>query len=208
MSSSPLDQPLAESLDDNQPHALALEGALFRAIWELEIPARTTISPLTKFYLATISIVDQHDLIIKEHRDVVNIVNFVRQRKNKKRSEIAQDITTTQPRWLGSTNTSASHDAINLAIRLWLLVDPASVQEDDTNIIDQVAQTFPQATSSVDLKNFEPHFDAEFLKKVAGITILGTSSLTEHLTYDKRRKVLMLFDLADFLNGSRSSEEE
>ena len=204
-SNAVLGQQITKGAPEDLPH---LQAALLQNIWNLQSPNRADISSLIEFYLARVNLIDQHKLIVAKHQDIVNIVHYVRKRSALSKRAFRDELRAAQPPWL-SKSAGSEDAAFDLATRLWLLVDPVQFNSDENlSLLDNIKQQFPEAKSEVPLKEFEAHFNAESCKKVAGISIIGTSCLADHLRFDRREKVLLLFNLADFLNCVRIKGDE
>jgi hypothetical protein len=138
--------------------------------------------------------IDLLDVIKRYHTEPIRVV------KNELRSSspaaIAQhddDITITK--------------AIEIGIRLWLMVEPPSITDDTLTIKDIVAKTFkeprvPAAAKSIEELSYD--FSARSLLRKGGIDIVWTSCLCDHLLMDGKRQ-LKVFHYASLLRKFRDA---
>jgi hypothetical protein len=98
--------------------------------------------------------------------------------------------------------------SINLAIRLWLMINTQEpefggirhastcVQWDDHTTLRAFCETlFPESRWQVTARSSRlgPHFTAAFMQRVCGLRLEWTTSLHDHLLLDRRRKALKIF---------------
>ena len=143
-------------------------------------------------------------LAVKTCEDLFHIVDLLRGNGASQRPAIRQVLLLRFP----SENELALNRSINLAIRLWLMVNTQepkfeglrheanSVQWNDCTSLREFLQSlFPPAKWHVTAQSSRlgSHFTAAFMQDVCGLTIEWTTSLHDHLYLDRRRKALRIF---------------
>ena len=108
----------------------------------------------------------------------------------------------------GDIEFLALNRSVNLAIRLWLMINTQelkckgfrhetdSVQWDDDRMVREFLQSpFPSAKWKVTAQSSRsgPHFTAAFMQDVCGLRIEWTASLHDHLRLEKKAKPLRVF---------------
>lgn len=154
-------------------------------------------------YFVEVNFIDKRELAVQAHQDVVDLVSFSKNRIEERITSIQSGIVSTGSQWLGPLDT-ASSAAMNLAIGIWLLVDPRCL-DDQPSITDVVAQMFPKSLQSYTSLAFDFHFDMPALEEVGGFTIIGTSCLSNHLILDERNRTLSLFSHSELLTLYRDA---
>lgn len=145
-----------------------------------------------------------NSLAVKTSEDVFYVVDLLRDGGDSRRSDIRQRMLLR----FSSSDVVGMNRSINLAIRLWLMIntqDPefsglrheaTPVQWDDESTLLAFLQSlFPpsQWPMSAQSSRLGPHFTAAFMKDVCGLTIEWTTSLHDHLRLDRFRKALKIF---------------
>lgn len=143
-------------------------------------------------------------LAVKTCEDIFHVINVLRDNGESRRSTVRQLLLSRLP----SENTMALDRSINLAIRLWLMVNTQeakfeglrheanAVEWDDQSTLRGFLQSlFPCARWQVTAQSSRlgPHFTVAFMQDVCGLTIEWTTSLHDHLRLDRRRKALRIF---------------
>ncbi|KAI4245870.1 MAG: hypothetical protein LQ352_006499 [Teloschistes flavicans] len=141
------------------------------------------------------------DLAIHNCEDLFHVVDILRTSKGHRRPEIRQKLLSR----FGTTNDLAINRSLNLALRLWLMInvqEPAfaglrhgatSVEWDDERpLLVFVESLFPPSrwSPTAQSSRFAPHFTAAFMQRVCGLNIEWTTSLHDHLRLDSVRKAL------------------
>lgn len=90
---------------------------------------------------------------------------------------------------------------VNLAIRLWLMVDPGPIFGGPMTIREAVARSFPRNRRTPAHVDFNGNLDDVMLKRVAGITVRRTSILAERLLLNKDNRTLQLFGYEEILQS-------
>ena len=143
-------------------------------------------------------------LAVKTSEDVFHVVDLLRGNGASQRPAIRQLLLLRFP----LENEVALNRSINLAIRLWLMVNTQepkfeglrheanSVQWNDCSSLREFLQSlFPPAKWQVTAQSscLGPHFTAAFMQDVCGLKIEWTTSLHDHLFLDRRRKAIRIF---------------
>ena len=116
----------------------------------------------------------------------------------------------------GDIEFLALNRSVNLAIRLWLMVNTQelecegflhgtdSVQRDDDRMVREFPQSpFPSAKWQVTAQSssLELHFTAACMRDVCGLRIEWTASLHDHLRLEKKAKSLRVFPFRCYLQA-------
>ena len=158
-------------------------------------------------------------LAIKTCADLFHIVDILRLSADCQRPVIRQRISLPYP----VADDEALNRSINLAIRLWLMIN---VQEPEFGNLRHEA-TFAQWNDESTLREFlhalfphsrwpitaqssrlGPHFTAAFMQRVCGLTIEWTTSLHDHLRLDRRRKAVRIFSYKSYLQALLDSQRD
>ncbi|KUJ20174.1 uncharacterized protein LY89DRAFT_682955 [Mollisia scopiformis] len=119
---------------------------------------------------------------------------------------------------IGENSSFAVNYAIDLTVRLWLMVHIGDVQRGITgqtallwrggSLKDCVAGHFQHQRILTDLVRFERVFNACNIDRVANVTIRWTPNLVDHLKFieDGKKPILNIFHHAAFLNYHRESD--
>jgi hypothetical protein len=78
---------------------------------------------LLEFYFAEVNLIDERELAVQTHQDVIDLISFLKNRTERRIHQFNLISSQPDPQSLGPSDT-ASSAAINLAIGIWLLVDP------------------------------------------------------------------------------------
>jgi hypothetical protein len=156
------------------------------------------------------------------YEDIFYVVNVLRDNGDSQRPEIRSLL---QSRFCSSDDLGLDR-SINLAIRLWLMVntqepefggirhEATCVQWDDEMTLRAFFETlFPQSRWQITARSSRlgPHFTAAFMQRVCGLKIEWTTSLQDHLRLDRRRKALKIFSYKCHLQAlieSHSSDKK
>lgn len=145
-----------------------------------------------------------NSLAVQTSEDIFYVVDLLRNSAESRRPEIRQRMLLR----FRSSDEVGINRSINLAIRLWLMVntqDPefsglrheaTPVQWDDESTLSAFLQSlFPHSRWQISAQSSRlgPHFTAAFMKDVCGLTVEWTTSLHDHLRLDRFRKALKVF---------------
>ena len=154
-------------------------------------------SAFLNHYFAQLSLVDFYDLTIETHRDVVDLVTFVRDRKSSTLRVLKDSLNQVRPRWLGATPMAAVA-AVELAVHIWLMIEMDDWGEDET-LVEFISGTFPTTMSTPSYEKLPTSFNAYSLDRVGGIAIEWTSSLADHLKLNEDSSHLSVYQQPSFL---------
>ena len=162
-------------------------------------------------------------LAAQSYEDVFHIVAVLRNNRNSTRPEIRSLL---EPA-LQSTNNQSLNWSINLAIRLWLMINLQDPQfeglryeatcvnwNDQTTLRAFIEDLFPKSQWSITAQTSRlgHHFTVAFMHRVCGLNIKWTTSIHDHLRLDRRRKTLMVFKykchLIALIKSHEKSEEK
>ena len=140
----------------------------------------------------------------KTFEDIFFIVGLLRDSVHARRPELRRHLSLR----LHSSDDVGLNRSINLAIRLWLMVnlqepefsglrhEATSIQWDDRReLLDFFQSLFPRSRWPVNAQSSRlgPHFTAAFMQRVCDLSIQWTTSLHDHLRLDRSRKALKIF---------------
>ena len=162
-------------------------------------------------------------LAAKTYEDIFYVVNVLRDNGDSRRPELRQRLSL---KFHSSDNSSLNH-SMNLAIRLWLMVntqepefgglrhEATSVQwNDESTLLAFLQSLFPHSRWQITAQSSRlgPHFTAAFMQRVCGLSVEWTSSLHDHLRLDRLRKTLKIFPykchLQALLDSHQSSSDK
>jgi hypothetical protein len=143
-------------------------------------------------------------LAANTYEDIFYVVNILRENGDSRRPEIRSLL---QSRFPLSDDLGLDR-SINLAIRLWLMINTQEPEfggirheatcaqwDDDTTLRTFLSGLFPHSRWQITAQSSRlgPHFTAAFMQRVCGLKIEWTTSLHDHLRLDRRRKALKIF---------------
>jgi hypothetical protein len=183
-----------EQLEDE-----GLARALIGAIWGPAPKSSVTISEMLDFYYSQICILRGEELAVKTHRDVVDIVTYVLDKKDASIKTIEDELRTSPPLWLGPSD-EAPTAAVSLALQLAFMIKPKALIGKNEAIKQLVPALFPENTAIEAKGSLDFHFNVLSLNQI-GFKILKTSSLSDHLSLDQQSRTIRLFAHTDFLRS-------
>jgi len=158
-------------------------------------------------------------LAAKTYEDIFYIVKILRDNGHSLRPELRPLL---RSRFPLSDDLSLDR-SINLAIRLWLMIntqepqfgglrhEATCVQWDDERTLRTFFQNlFPHSRWQITAQSSRlgPHFTAAFMQRVCGLKIKWTTSLYDHLRLDRRHKVLKIFPYKSHLQALIESHQD
>ena len=165
------------------------------------------------------------NLPIETHDDIFDIVKLLRNRDN--RDILRPALRQRLPLRFCSSDEEALNRSINLAIRLWLMINTqepefrslrkgaTSVQWDDAIELSAFLRSlFPNSRWDITPQSnrLEPQFTAVFMQRICGLKIEWTPSLHDHLRLDRQRKAVKIFPykghLQALIDSSQNSDDK
>ncbi|KAL8702650.1 MAG: hypothetical protein Q9201_004175 [Fulgogasparrea decipioides] len=162
-------------------------------------------------------------LAVKTYEDIFHVVSLLRDNGHSRRPQLRQRLAVR----FRSSDDPGLNRSINLAIRLWLMVNiqepefgglrhqTTSVQwDDESTLLAFVQSLFPPSQWPVTAQSSRlgPHFTAAFMQDVCGLSIEWTTSLHDHLRLDRLRKALKIFPykchLQALIDGHQNSTDK
>ena len=157
---------------------------------------------------------------IETHDDIFHIVDLLRGRDNRDilRPELRQRLSLR----FCSSDDEALNRSINLAIRLWLMINAqepefrslrkgaTSIQWDDQSTLSAFLRSlFPNSRWDITPQSnrLGPQFTAVFMQRICGLKIEWTPSLHDHLRLDRQRKALKIFPYKGHLQALVDSSQ-
>lgn len=164
-----------------------------------------------------------NNLAVKTSEDIFYVVDLLRSSGDSRRPEIRQRMLLK----FQSSDEVGINRSINLAIRLWLMIntqdlefsglrhEATPVQWDDKSTLSAFLRSLfphPRWQISAQSSRLGPHFTAAFMKDVCGLTIEWTTSLHDHLRLDRFRKALKIFPykchLQALIDGQKNNSDK
>jgi hypothetical protein len=180
-----------------------LARALIGGLWGFS-PAGPAVafSDLLEFYISQIAILRGDEPAIRSNQHVVDLVNFVRDRRSESLNAGEAELELNRPPWLGPSS-KAPKAAINLAIRLAFMVNPKHLPDRNQAIETAVKGLFQRGIASDSGERIDHHFNERSLRKV-GFKVVRTSYLSEHLSLDQPNRIIRLFAHTELLKYYRN----
>ena len=156
-------------------------------------------------------------LAANDHEDVLAIVEAVKPGGSETRHQLEQKLSV---QFNGAASDCRAR-SVDLALRLWLLVNVCDVQyqslrpqsscvqwNSDETLDACMTNLFPTSRLDVSPKEsrLDVHFTAVAMVDICGITIHWTSSLPDHLLLDRRNRVLSVFAHKNVLEAASKTE--
>jgi hypothetical protein len=135
------------------------------------------------------------------HNDLVSLASLLKTKSSTPLKGLPVEALSNQHThaWLAGRSNEAVQDALKFAASIWLMSSTSSWCEDET-LSGFIQRTRPPGTFSTGATIApEIQVTARGLSQIAGIDILWTSDLKEHLKYDPSQRILSLFRHACFL---------
>ena len=155
-------------------------------------------------------------LAAKTYEDLFYVVDILRHNGDSQRPELRQRLSLR----FRSSDPQGLNRSINLAIRLWLMVNTQEPEfgglryeatciqwDDESSLRAFLLSLFPRSRWNVTAQSSRlgPHFTAAFMVRVCGLRIEWTTSLHDHLRLDRLRKALKVFSYKCHLQASINS---
>ena len=173
-----------------------LGAALNEHIWGLPQGASS------KFHLEhydALSAGVKDKLLFQTHRDAVGLVTLVKNGRYRALQDLRSDIRALRPVWLLDNTDTTIQEAIDYAVKLWLMVETRSWNGSDS-LCTYVQGLFVANAGAVPADE-EIRFNARSLWAIGGFDIRWTSWLSEHLRV--KGKTLYVFRYASILHTRR-----
>ena len=191
-----------------------LHQALLSRLWDRTYePSAYFTETYMKFYFEQLKSYQTY-LNISTHRELLEIISFVREKRQMTRIQIEDLLKQNHTQKLGRPENSAKK-VFGLVIGLWLMLEGRDWGDDQS--LDQfVADSMPVKAQQAEHwiskrrpsrnKRDSPYyipsnFNMNILDKIGGISVRWTNLLSEHLNYDFEAGELVLFAFTPFLDG-------
>lgn len=162
---------------------------------------------LIEFYNAKTAILDPARFCPTSHNDLVNLVSLLKTRSGTSLKDLPSEVLANQHKhaWLAGRSNEAVLAAMKFAASIWLMSSTSGWSEDEI-LSEFIQRNRPSCTFSTSATNAsEIQVTARGLSQIAGIDILWTSDLREHLKYNPRQRILSLFRHGSFLKERSNS---
>lgn len=157
-------------------------------------------------------------LATKTYEDIFYVVNVLRDNGDSRRPQLRSLL---RSRFRSSDDLGLDR-SINLAIRLWLMINTQEPEfggirhgatcvqwDDETTLRAFFQRLFPKTRWQITSRSSRlgPHFTAAFMERVCGLKIEWTTSLQDHLWLDRPRKALKIFPFKCHLQAMIDSHQ-
>lgn len=188
-------------------HELVL--VLSEKLWGIRLrPKSREASLFMEYYNAKTSNINLGLFYPTSHSDIVYLVSFLRRKTDTTLKEAKAELLATNPKptWLVVASAEAASQALLFAASLLLMLSTSDWREDET-LHCYVQRIQSQMSSSIvkPPEGLELRVTARSLNQIAGIELIWTSDLREHLNYDAAQRTLSLFRHASFLKDRPDS---
>ena len=155
------------------------------------------------------------DLAAESHSDILHIVEELRRDRGSARPKIRETLELRFP----SANVRSVNRSIDLAIRLWLMVNvrdpdlecqnppqtPMLQWNDSTTFDDFLTSLFPMSRWELEAKSsrLHPYFKVANMVRICGLKLAWTKSLEDHLRLDRQENesILRVYPYKCLLQG-------
>lgn len=183
---------------------VVLKAKLPRSLWNLSPDdAQEPSNEFLEYYRGQLVGVEAHKLNLKTHKDLIDLINFIKTRADFTKPELISCLEQSWPVLGPST------PAIELALRIWLFL-PLEEWGSRQTLEQYIHAVFPRSNSLPDTPTIALNFNALNLEQIGGFNIVWTESLQDHLSLsiDGTEKELRIFHVASFLHGYGKSRDQ
>lgn len=181
-------------------------------IWGLDLDTNVSCpAAYIEHYRQTQLVVRSSPLRSIGTNKTIDLVKLVKEHHGQSIATIKNELRSSQTKWaIHDVDDAAASRAVETITMLWLMATPSKMPSelgDKLFLRDIVAQGFENSNPSVpaaarSIKELSPDFSSLNLSRKAGIKILYTSCLTEHLLMSGKRQ-LRVFHHASMLRKYR-----
>lgn len=181
----------------------AVNHDLLGGVWGLDMGPR--VAGYIQYYHDLFSGIIFSGLSLKTPKQVVELVQFVRDRQSKTFSDIRNELVTANPEWVnGHIDDVSAQQIFEFVIRLWLFTEPR-VDDLQKDVKHVVHESLP-GKSVPEPGMLSSDFSAKTLTRKAGIRLVYTNCLSDHLKFVGKSQ-LMIFCHASVLRQYPESSE-
>lgn len=162
---------------------------------------------------------DGLEALVSTHQDVVNIIDQLRDLALT-REQIEEELKARVSHLPSPTSEEIYGEAIDLCVRLWLMLDVGNNGKAINSFVpgqkrlpwcqgrikDVLALQFTPQISSQERVKMGKIFNARNLERIAGLQIVWTSNLADHLRLTADDTRIAIFHHASFLNAHKDSQ--
>ena len=166
----------------------------------------------SEYYNAKVDCLDTGRVFPSSHREVLEIVNFVKEKRHRKLIDLRVDLLGLRPvpAWLKATDETALGQVLAFGASVWLFVDTALWQEDES-LHDYVRRIFLLTSKPFSSDADVGHLTARALCHVGGIELVWTSDICQHLRLDvvnRKHPQLFLFRHSSYLSSQTDAGQK
>jgi hypothetical protein len=190
----------------------ALAKRLAAEIWRLASQPREAHF-YVEYYDAKIDLLNLGQISPLTHSDVIAIANYVKNERAQTLETLRKQLFDIRPApsWLKSGSLDSADYAIRFGASLWLLVDTSDWKEAESlsEFVERGAASLAKRPLQTALGPVL-HFNARMLNRIAGVDLIWTSNVMEHLRLDledPKAPQLFVFRHASFLSRRGSAGE-
>jgi len=181
---------------------------LAQSLWNLILRRNSKqANLLIESYNAKTMFLDPARFCPTNRNDVLNLVFLLRTNSSTALKDLPVEVFANQHKhaWLAEKSNEVVQDALKFAASIWLMYSTSGWCEDET-LSAFIQRNRPSGKFSTGVTTAsEIQVTARGLSQIAGIHIVWTSDLKEHLKYDSSQRILSLFRHACFLTERSNS---
>jgi hypothetical protein len=147
-------------------------------------------------------------MVATTHGDILFIVSKLPLEKDLSRPDLRASLR----RHFPNGDDIGINRSIDFALRVWLTMNvreecyrmqtpqtPTIQWDDESTLVNFIAQNFPEATTTASSLQLDHTFTAANINRLSGIDIEWTPCLADHLRFDKRRRSLRIYPFKQVL---------
>lgn len=184
-----------------------LARLLLEQLWGLCVKSRSKEADLLmEYYNAKNVILDPGSACPTSHDEVLDLVSMLKTNRDETLHDLQLSVITNRQKyaWLSNQAEREVREALKFAASMWLMVATSDWSENET-LPEYIQRSLPSNSLAASDMRAEFRVTARSLNHIAGIEILWSSNLKEHLKYDQNQRMLTLFRHASFLKERVSS---
>lgn len=185
------------------PSANAIASVVVVAgkVWNLRLESSSReLKFLAQYYTARVATIDHGLYNSGCDDDIIDTVEFLRSNLDKSLADLQSLLLNLRPRksWLAASTNEAALKALHFASSFWLMMSTTGWKSTETlTEFLEGARGQLQGRSSL---SRELRITARGLNQIAGIEILWTSDIQDHLRYDPVQRTISIFRHGAFLD--------
>ena len=168
-------------------------GNLRREIWSLgEGSALGRSDPYADHYQRLLAVVDKHIIHLNSTADAADLIKLGKIHKQQDLQTLRDSIRASSPSWLPPNSPDEALDyVVQLGVRLWLFITP-DLADSTLALPECVSSTLLRIDGGAKFPGIDvlsPDFCEKSLTRRGGISLVWTSDLSEHLTFESKDRL-------------------